>query len=156
MQKTKWFIYKLTHPLFRLYWKIFKPVTMGTKAIVINNNSVLLVKNINVSKWSLPGGKVDYGEIPEACILRELKEELSLDLTTVDFKLGEYVSEKEGKKDTVFVFVINLKNRDFKKMWELQDAEWVSLDNLPIDISPATLRRLNEYKQNVRDLISNW
>ena len=32
--------------------------------------------------WESPGGKVAEGELPERAIIRELKEELDIDVTT--------------------------------------------------------------------------
>jgi 8-oxo-dGTP pyrophosphatase MutT (NUDIX family) len=152
----KRFIYKITHPFIRFYWKIFKPKTYGSRAIILHGIKVLLVKNINVQHWSLPGGKIDSGESPEECIFRELKEELSLSEIRTDYKLGEYISKKEGKTDIVYIFVINLFSPIFEKQWELEDARWFNLDELPEDISPAGLRRIKEYQAGKKDIFADW
>lgn len=152
----KYFIYKITYPFIRLYWKIFKPKIYGSRAIILHEDKVLLVKNVNVNYWSLPGGKINLGENPEQCILRELEEELSLNGIRVDYKLGEYISKKEGKKDTVYIFVVNLSYSTFEKQWELEDAKWFNLEKLPKDISPAGLRRIKEYQSGKKDILTYW
>ncbi|MCC9043735.1 (deoxy)nucleoside triphosphate pyrophosphohydrolase [Myroides sp. M-43] len=35
-------------------------------------------------KWEFPGGKVEVGESDHDCIIREIKEELNLDITVLD------------------------------------------------------------------------
>lgn len=156
MDKLKWLVYKITHPFIRTYWLIFKPKTHGVRAIIINETNILLVKNINVNHWSLPGGKIDKGETPQECIYRELKEELALSISKTDFKLGEYISNKEGKRDTVYIFVIKIPSPFFQKRWELQDAQWFPLSSLSDNVSPATSRRIAEFKNGHRNLISVW
>lgn len=156
MSKLKWLIYKITHPFVRLYWQIFKPKTYGARAIILHEADILLVKNINVSHWSLPGGKIDKGETAEECLLRELNEELALFILKTDYKLGEYLSDKEGKRDKVYIFIVKLPSPIFQKQWELQDAQWFPLSRLPENLSPAVSRRINEFQNRSRNLISAW
>jgi 8-oxo-dGTP pyrophosphatase MutT (NUDIX family) len=156
MNKLKWSIYKITHPFVRFYWKIFKPKTYGSRAIILQEKDILLVKNINHDYWSLPGGKIDKEERPEECLIRELKEELSLSISNIDYKLGEYTSNKEGKQDTIYIFVIKLLSPTFQKQWELEDSRWFPLSNLPTNISPAANRRIIEFQKEKMDLISTW
>ena len=85
-----------------------------------------------------------------------MKEELALSISKTNFKLGEYVSNKEGKRDAVYIFVIKLPSKVFQKQWELQDAQWFPLSSLPNDISPATSRRIAEFQNGDRNLISVW
>lgn len=54
-------------------------------ALVDNDGRVLLTKRPEgrsmAGLWEFPGGKVEEGETPEAALIRELKEELSIDVS---------------------------------------------------------------------------
>jgi 8-oxo-dGTP pyrophosphatase MutT (NUDIX family) len=48
--------------------------------IVVKDNKLLLAYSKNTNAWYLPGGKLDPGETSKEALIREIKEELSLDV----------------------------------------------------------------------------
>ena len=53
-------------------------------AVIVNQGKLLVCQRNSASdhpfEWEFPGGKVEHGESPEECIVREIKEELSIDI----------------------------------------------------------------------------
>ncbi len=143
------------YPFVRLYWRIMKPRGYGARAIVLHDDQILLVKTVYGTYWGTPGGMMSRGESPEACALRELKEETGI-TGQIAYKLGTYASAQEGKRDTIHVFVVHVDKKDLSLEWELASAKWCSLDALPEDVSPATKRRLEEMKSGQRDIQAAW
>src|SRR5262249_8675096 len=130
----------------RLYWLIPKPVTFGGRAIVLGpGGRLLLVKHPYDPHWSLPGGAVKRGEDAAAALRRELKEEVGVDALRVENKLGTYVSTREGKRDTIEVFVAHADAIGRRHRLEIAAAEWFAPDALPADASPGTQRRVAEF-----------
>ena len=48
--------------------------------VVVANKKLLLAFSKNKKAWYLPGGKVHYGETAQQCLVREIKEELNVDI----------------------------------------------------------------------------
>jgi len=59
---------------------------IGVGVIVTMGERILLIKRQGMhgqGTWSTPGGHLEYGESPEACAIRETKEETGIDITGV-------------------------------------------------------------------------
>ena len=78
----------------------------------------LLVHDIYKNRWEVPGGKIEPGETPHICILRELKEETGQTPTNIQLEgvMQVYTKEKNqvvygalysGNQDVMRPFIAN-------------------------------------------------
>ena len=91
----------------------------GTSIIFVNDKKQVLLllrddkPDIPYSNmWDIPGGHVDDGETPEQCIVREMKEEMDLDLEEFQLlSVMEFIDRVEytfWKKANLDIEKINL------------------------------------------------
>ncbi len=136
---------RLAHLVRRIYWRLWKPNTLGSRCIIVEDRKVLLVKHVYEPWWYLPGGGVKRGESFENAVRREVWEEAGLTVGTLTL-LGLYHSRAEGKNDHVAVFVADdFEGSPRNDSYEIESVEWFPVDRLPTDASPATRRRMAEY-----------
>lgn len=137
----------------RLVWRITKPRTIGVRAVLLDQaDRIALVRHTYTDQWYLPGGGVKKGESVKAALLRELEEEVAVTQPAIERVLGIYHSRHEGKDDHIIIFVARTAQAGILRradLLEIEQAEWFSLDQLPGSTSPATARRIAEYRQGV-------
>ncbi|MBA2933191.1 NUDIX domain-containing protein [Sphingomonas sp. CGMCC 1.13654] len=136
----------------RLWWAIRRPRTLGVRALVLDGEErVALVKHTYLPNWYLPGGGVKRRERFADALARELREEIGLTEFRLDRMLGIYRNGSEGKDDHVVIYVVRIRTAtaDIRPAdaLEIEAAGWFALDRLPEDISPASLRRIEEYRR---------
>ena len=56
---------------------------ISIKAIIIDDNKVLCLKNER-NEWDFPGGKIEFNENIEKCLIREIKEETNLSVENLN------------------------------------------------------------------------
>ena len=117
-----------------------KPI-LGVSCLLLCEDNALLVQRANQPAkglWSLPGGKVKWGEKLEEAARRELLEETAL---TVDYlEFGEFVEIVEPSHHFVIsVFVGRLSNQTMPTAGDdAAAAQWYS---------PTDLNKLDEANQ---------
>jgi 8-oxo-dGTP diphosphatase len=103
-------------------------------ALVDVDGRVLLARRPEGKKmaglWEFPGGKLDPGETPEAALIRELKEELGIDVTTACLAPFAFAShEYEGFHLLMPLFVCR-RWKGTPKPREKQTLAWVRASKL--------------------------
>lgn len=111
-------------------------------ALIRVNNKYLVTKRSKNEDtfpeyWDIPGGLVEYGELPKNAVIRETKEEVNLNIVPVSIIHED--SNFDEEKDMIFVRLVYLS--------ELND----SIDNIKIDYNEHS-----EYKliKSINDLDS--
>ena len=114
-----------------------KPI-IGVGAVIMCNGKILLVKRGSEpgrNKWSIPGGLVELGEKVHNTIVREVKEETSLDVEAHNLidVVDNLVPDEKGRWRYHFVildFFARLKGGNLHAGSDALHAQWVPLDEV--------------------------
>lgn len=109
--------------------------TAGAVAIIEVDGEWLMVNPVYRKGWTLPGGLVDRGEDPATTIVRELGEELGLEVELAPGDPWVLVDSRMRRVDLVFHATIPADVDRFaitSRSPELSAAGWFSADALPV------------------------
>ena len=121
-------------------------------AIIIEDGKVLLARRAEGEKlagyWEFPGGKREEDETIDECLVREIREELSLDIEVVgEFDTSDY--EYPGGQIRLIGLLAEIQNGVISKT--VHDlVEWIDISSVldyqlaPADI-PLAERLRNDY-----------
>ena len=107
-------------------------------AIVLEKGEVLLVRRNRapaLGQWSLPGGRVEWGETLREAIAREVREETGIDIEVEGLAgIAERIlPDDEGKTEYHYVildFWARPKSRDLTPGDDASEARWVPVGEL--------------------------
>lgn len=98
-------------------------------------------------KWEFPGGKVAAGETEEECIIREVKEELSMDIVICG-RLPEVEHNYGDKQIRLIPFICDTLD-ELPFLAEHHDFKWIAgYDLLKVDFSEADIPVAGNYLES--------
>lgn len=130
-------LYLLTQPGIRLVVHN----SHRTRILVICGDEYLLVKHwLGKDFWMLPGGGCHKGEDPVDGALRELHEEVGIDLGHEAFNyVGQYLCHDDGFHFSYDLYVVRMPDKPELRLQriEIHQADWFKLtDKSPASVSP--------------------
>jgi len=137
--------YKILHNIRNLLFRILSVKTVGARALVVNNDQVLLIKHTYQSGWYTIGGGVKKNESTREAIVRELLEEVGVTPLEAPDLFAVYHNSFEKRDDFVAFYIV--KKFEMKESYspEISEKKWFYLNDLPLEITPSTRRRIEEF-----------
>jgi 8-oxo-dGTP diphosphatase len=122
------------------------PTTLTISAVCFTaDDHLLTVRKRGTSRFMLPGGKLDDGESPAQAAVREVAEELGIELDEADLvPLGTYREEAANEPDThvdATIFTAELFGIPDAAR-EIAELRWTPITAPPADLAPLLARHV--------------
>ena len=139
------------------YSRLMRGKTLGVRVAVFDlAGAVMLVKHTYAAGWILPGGGVEKGEQLIAAAIREIHEEAGLIAEGPLTLHGIFSNETVFSGDFVCCYVLRQFRREaWVPNFEISDASFFALNQLPTDITAGSKRRLDEIMKG-QALTEHW
>ena len=131
-------------------------VRLGVAVVLIDETSrILLELRSDVRMWGITGGRLDPGETPEACAVREIQEETGLLLEQkqlhffsiyaepCDGRILQYPDNRVHLVDIVYIARIASDFR-FVLSSESLKLEFFNVSNIPNSIVPPSVKIISD------------
>ena len=115
---------------------------IGCEAYIVRNDKVLLGKRGKKAKgpwygtWGLPGGHLDFLERADECIVREIQEELGIEVQAKDVKLIAVTDDIRSERDEHYIHLtfrvdIGSQEPECREPDMCEEWRWFPVDDLP-------------------------
>ena len=131
------------------------PIKMVSAIALVDSDDKVLIGQRPDNKfmsgyWEFPGGKVEKNELPNKCIIREVNEELGIDIETSFFSPITFTTYDYDDFSVIIFLYICREWKGFIKARENQKLKWVQPKNLfNIKMLPADIPLISFLRDNV-------
>ena len=114
---------------------MYRNPALTVDGVLIEGGKILLIKRGREpfkGKWALPGGFVEYGERVEDAVVREFREETSIE-TGIKALVGVYSDPKRDPRGhTVSIaYLLEKKGGELRGGDDASDARFFSIEEMP-------------------------
>ena len=122
-----------------------------TCAIIFHRGKVLAAQRSVImplpGKWEFPGGKVEAGEDPEDCLIREIREEISIEISIFGSLRSSDHSYSPEKIIRLIPFLATWESGEIRLL-EHQQVTWLGLEELfSVDWAEADVPIVHELQE---------
>ncbi|MEL6878358.1 MAG: NUDIX domain-containing protein [Pseudomonadota bacterium] len=133
----------------RHHWRAFTKRPLAGSSVFITDfggNLLLMRHSYGPDGWALPGGGIETGEDPAAAAIREVREEVGLELESVT-PLGTVDELISGSPHTAHLFTAICDDHPKPDKREVLEARFFPMHSLPEPLSPKTRSRLAYWRE---------
>jgi ADP-ribose pyrophosphatase YjhB (NUDIX family) len=115
---------------------------VDVRGVVLRDRGLLLVRELDETRWTLPGGWADVGETPRQAVEKEVRQEAGLDVTAVRV-IAVYDRDFRGRTQwpahvyKLYVRCDLIGGEPKGDGLETEEASFFAVDELP-ELSPKT------------------
>ena len=133
-------------------------INFATKGVIFKEDKVLLVvksdsEEINPNTVDIPGGRLEFGEMPEDGLKREIMEETALEADVIKpTRCWSFVKEEKGFQLVGVTFLCEYKSGEVKLSDEHDKVLWIDPEEVLNGDYPSWLKK--EIKEALK--IRKW
>jgi 8-oxo-dGTP diphosphatase len=114
------------------------------KGLILHEGKVLIVQRakddeIGGGTWELVGGKIEFGEDLETALVREIKEEVGLDVTVEKILYATTFKTDPTRQVVILTYLCRSNNREVVLSKEHMDYRWSTKEQLRFLLTPEII-----------------
>lgn len=138
-----------------------KAFHVTVKALLFYNNKFLIVKRSKISQkeygfWEFPGGRLEFSEDPKEGLIREIKEEVSIDATIV-FPVSVWDHVKKNDHIVGITFLAKACSDKIVLSDEHSEYKWISKEEfINYKVFPKIHEEIKEWNwENINRILED-
>jgi 8-oxo-dGTP diphosphatase len=117
---------------------------VAVKGLILHQGKVLIVQRANDDEigggtWELVGGKIEFGEDLETALVREIKEEVGLDVTVDKILYATTFKTDPTRQVVILTYLCRSNSRDVVLSKEHIDYRWSTKEQLRLLLTPEII-----------------